>query len=47
MRSQACGQSIRGFGQVTGMVEANGKLWLGSIAGPAVAWADLAATALP
>ncbi len=35
------------FGQVTGMVEANGKLWMGSIGGPAVAWADLSATALP
>lgn len=30
-----------GFGQVTGVVEANGKLWMGSLAGPAVAWADL------
>jgi sugar lactone lactonase YvrE len=31
------------FGQVTGMVEANGKLWMGSIGGPAVAHVDLAA----
>lgn len=30
-----------GFGQVTGVVEADGKLWMGSLAGPAVAWADL------
>ena len=36
-----------GFGQVTGMVEANGKLWMSSIGGPAVAHVDLAATALP
>jgi Strictosidine synthase len=36
-----------GFEQVTGMVEADGKLWMASIGGPAVAWADLIATALP
>jgi sugar lactone lactonase YvrE len=30
-----------GFGQVTGMVEAGGKLWMSSIGGPAVAWAEL------
>jgi sugar lactone lactonase YvrE len=36
-----------GFGQVTGMVEANGKLWMSSIGFPAVAHVDLAATALP
>ncbi len=36
-----------GFCQVTGMVEANGKLWMGSIGGPAVAWAELSALALP
>ena len=30
-----------GFGQVTGMVEANGKLWLASLRGPAVAHVDL------
>jgi sugar lactone lactonase YvrE len=35
-----------GFSQVTGMVEADGKLWMGSIGGPAVAWAELSATAL-
>ncbi len=35
------------FGQVTGMVEADGKLWMGSIGGPAVAWTELSATALP
>ena len=29
------------FGQVTGMVEADGRLWMSSIGGPAVAWADL------
>ena len=29
------------FGQVTGMVEAGGRLWMSSIGGPAVAWADL------
>ena len=29
------------FGQVTGMVEANGRLWLASLQGPAVAWTDL------
>lgn len=34
-----------GIGQVTGVVEANGKLWLGSIGGPAVAWAELSALA--
>jgi sugar lactone lactonase YvrE len=36
-----------GFGQVTGMVEANGKSWMSSIGFPAVAYVDLAATALP
>ena len=36
-----------GFGQVTGMVEADGTLWMSSIGGPAVARIDLAATALP
>ncbi len=30
-----------GFGQVTGMVEANGRLWLASLQGHAVAWTDL------
>jgi sugar lactone lactonase YvrE len=30
-----------GFGQVTGMVEANGTLWMSSIGGPAVARTDL------
>jgi sugar lactone lactonase YvrE len=35
------------FGQVTGMVEANGKLWMGSIGFPAVAWTELSDTALP
>jgi sugar lactone lactonase YvrE len=35
------------FGQVTGMVEANGKLWMGCLGAPAVAHVDLAATALP
>jgi len=34
------------FGQVTGMVEANGKLWMGCLGFPAVAHVDLAATAL-
>jgi sugar lactone lactonase YvrE len=29
------------FGHVTGMVEANGTLWMSSIGGPAVAWADV------
>lgn len=29
------------FGLVTGVVEANGRLWMGSLGGPAVAWADL------
>jgi hypothetical protein len=32
-----------GFGQATGMVEADGKLWMSSIGGPAVAYVDLAA----
>jgi len=48
------GQAVAGlrtvhpsFSQVTGMVEAGGKLWMSSIGGPAVAWVDLAATALP
>ncbi len=36
-----------GFGQVTGMVEANGRLWMASLRGPAVAYVHLAATALP
>lgn len=30
------------FGLVTGLVEAAGRLWLGSIGGPAVAWVELA-----
>ncbi len=30
-----------GFGQVTGMVEANGKLWMASLGGPAVAHCPL------
>jgi sugar lactone lactonase YvrE len=34
------------FGMVTGVVEANGKLWLGCIGSPAVAYVDVAATAL-
>ncbi|RDH76120.1 SMP-30/gluconolactonase/LRE family protein [Mycolicibacterium moriokaense] len=34
------------FGIVTGMVEADGRLWMGTIAYPAVAWADLSATAM-
>jgi sugar lactone lactonase YvrE len=34
------------FGSVTGVVEADGKLWMGTIAFPAVAHVDLAATAL-
>ncbi|MCV7299701.1 SMP-30/gluconolactonase/LRE family protein [Mycobacterium barrassiae] len=34
------------FGLVTGLVEAGGKLWLGSIGAAAVAYVDLAATAL-
>lgn len=34
------------FGLVTGLVEADGKLWMGSIGAPAVAYVDLAATAL-
>lgn len=34
------------FGQVTGMVEADGKLWMGCLGFPAVAHVDLAATAL-
>jgi hypothetical protein len=35
------------FRQVTGTIESGGKLWLASIGGPAVAWVDLAATAMP
>lgn len=35
------------FSQVAGMVEANGRLWMSSIGGPAVAWVDLAASELP
>ena len=35
------------FGQVTGMVEANGKLWMGCLGAPAVARTELSATALP
>ncbi|BBZ18272.1 SMP-30/gluconolactonase/LRE family protein [Mycolicibacterium gadium] len=35
-----------GFGLVTGLVEAGGRLWMGSIGAPAVAHVDLAATAL-
>jgi len=31
---------------VTGLVEAGGKLWMGCIGSPAVAYVDLAATAL-
>jgi len=34
------------FGIVTDAFEAGGRLWLGTIAYPAVAWVDLAATAL-
>jgi sugar lactone lactonase YvrE len=34
------------FGQVTGLVEADGKLWMGSIGFPAVAWAELSALSL-
>jgi sugar lactone lactonase YvrE len=34
------------FGMVTGLVEADGKLWMGCIGSPAVAHVDLAATAL-
>ena len=50
-RDRRCGRRHAhehpGFGLVTGLVEANGKLWLGSIGGPTVAHVDLAATALP
>ncbi len=35
-----------GFGAVTGVVEAAGKLWMGTISFPAVAHVDLAATKL-
>lgn len=35
-----------GFEQVTGMVEAGGRLWMASIGGPAVAYADLSQLAL-
>lgn len=35
------------FGMVTGMVEADGKLWMGCLGASAVAYVDLAATALP
>ena len=48
------GQAVAGlrteqleFGQVTGVVEANGKLWMGSIGGRAVGHVELSATALP
>ncbi len=34
------------FGMVTGLVEADGKLWMGCIGSPAVAYVDVAATAL-
>lgn len=34
------------FGQVTGMVESDGKLWMGCLGFPAVAHVDLAATRL-
>jgi len=34
------------FSQVTGMVEADGRLWMGSIGGAAVAWTPLSALAL-
>ncbi|HEX9833219.1 MAG TPA: SMP-30/gluconolactonase/LRE family protein, partial [Mycobacterium sp.] len=34
------------FGMVTGLVEADGKLWMGCIGAPAVAHVDVAATAL-
>jgi sugar lactone lactonase YvrE len=34
------------FGMVTGLVEADGKLWMGCIGAPAVAHVDLAATGL-
>lgn len=47
------GQAVAGlrtehpeFGQVTGMVEAGGRLWMGCLGFPAVAHVDLAATAL-
>ena len=36
-----------GFGQVTGMVEAAGKLWMACLGFSAVAWTELSATALP
>lgn len=35
------------FGVVTGLVESAGRLWMGTISYPAVAYADLSATALP
>jgi len=42
------GQAVAGlrtehpeFGQVTGMVEADGKLWMACLGFPAVAWAEL------
>lgn len=35
------------FGMVTGLVEAGGRLWMGTIGFPAVAHADLAALSLP
>ncbi len=34
------------FGMVTGVVEADGKLWMGCIGSPAVAYVDVSATAL-
>lgn len=35
-----------GFGMVTGLVEADGRLWMGSIGARAVAWAELSALTL-
>jgi hypothetical protein len=44
------GQAVSGitmthpdFSMVTGLVEANGRLWLGSIGGPHLGWVDLPA----
>jgi hypothetical protein len=34
------------FGSATGLVEADGKLWMGTISFPALAYVDLAATKL-
>ncbi|HEY9265061.1 MAG TPA: SMP-30/gluconolactonase/LRE family protein, partial [Mycobacterium sp.] len=35
-----------GFSMVTGLVEAHGRLWMGSIAAPCLGWVDLDATSL-